>query len=289
MQYSKFFDEIFSSQVVATEAALAKYIPYLTAHKEGKILKFPKAEKLQLGFFDSKDKFPYQKEQEDKKPGVAIVPMEGMLTKSGSWWDSGTDEIADTLFDFYKDSSIKAIVLDFDSAGGTTDSVIPMEYALSKRNKPVISCVNPSCFSAANYIASLTDSIFAVHRMATVGSIGIMAVMMNDDKMYADMGIKRIEIYPPESEWKNKASREAKAGKPQLYKDEILSPWAIHFQDMMKSNRKKLDLTVEGILNGRTFYAYDAVKNGLIDGIKPMDEILQYALDYNNRKRFESL
>jgi protease-4 len=101
--------------------------------------------------------------------------------------------------------------------------------------------------------------------------------------------IKRIEIYPPESDWKNLASRQAEEGKVKLYQDDILSPWAIHFQNLMKSNRKKLDLTVDGILNGRTFYAYDAVTNGLIDGIKPMDEILQYAFDYSTRKKFETL
>ena len=289
MQYSKFFDEIFSSHIVATDAALAKYIPYLTAHKNGAILEFPEAEKLKLGFFDALTKSPYQNESDDKKPGVAIVPVHGMLSKSGSWWDIGTDEIADTLFDLYADDSVKAIVLDFDSAGGTTDSVIPMEHAISKRTKPVISSVNASCFSAANYIACLTDKIFAVHRMASVGSIGIMAQFVNDDKYYANLGIKIIEIYAPESDFKNKPSREAKAGKPKLFQDEILSPWAIHFQNTVKANRKKLDLTVEGILNGRTFYAYDAATNGLIDGIKPMDEILNYAFDYSSRNKFETL
>jgi len=289
MQYSQFFDEVFSSHIVATKSALAKYIPYLTAHKNGVIMKFPKAEKLILGFFDSLSKSPYQNESEDKKPGVAIVPIQGMLTKSGSWWDAGTDEIADMLFDLYADDSITAIVLDFNSCGGTTDSVIPMEHAISKRNKPVISAINPSCYSAANYIACLTDKIFAVHRMAAVGSIGIMATMQNADKMYADMGIKNIEIYAPESDFKNKPSREALAGKPKLFQDEILSPWAIHFQNTVKTNRKKLDLTVEGILNGRTFYAYDAVTNGLIDGIKPIDEILNYAFDYSSRIKFETL
>jgi protease-4 len=289
MQYSKFFDEILSSQIVATESALAKYIPYLTAHKNGTILEFPEAEKLKLGFFDALTKSPYNKEAEDKKSGVAIVPMHGMLSKSGSWWDIGTDEIADTLFELYADDSIKAIVLDFDSAGGTTDSVIPMEHAIAKRNKPVISAVNASCYSASNYISCLTDKIFAVHRMAGIGSIGIMAVIYNDDKYYANLGIKILEIYPPESNFKNQPSREAKAGKPKLFQDEILSPWAIHFQNTVKLNRKKLDLTVEGILNGRTFYAYDAVTNGLIDGIKPMDEILLYAFDYSSRIKFETL
>lgn len=288
MQYSRFFDEIFSSHIVATEAALAKYIPYLTAHKNGQILDFPEAEKLAVGFFDSMMKSPFPQDG-DKQPGVAIIPVNGLLSMSGSWWEPGTTELADTLRSLYADESVKAIVLEFNSQGGTTDSVIPMELALSKRNKPVISAVNPNCCSASNYIACLTDKIFAVHRMAVVGSIGIRATFTDDKGYYEKMGVKIIEVYPPESDWKNKEVREVLAGKPKLFQDEILSPWAIDFQNIVKANRKQLDLSVEGILNGRIFYAYDAVTNGMIDGIKPMDEILNYAFDYSTRKKFENL
>lgn len=289
MQYSEFFDEIFGSLIVATDSALAKYGPYLAAHREGKILEFPEATVLKLGFFDSLTKSPYQNEAENKTAGVAIVPVQGLLTKNGSWWDPGTDEIAESLFELYADPLVKAIVLDVNSPGGTTHSVIPMEHAIGKRNKPVISAVNPQAYSSANYIVSLTDVVFSTHRMGETGSIGVMATWTVDKKDMWGNPIKRIEIYPPESDWKNLASRQAEEGKTKLYQDDILTPWALHFQNIMKANRKKLDLTVEGILNGRNFYAYDAVTNGLIDGIKPMDEILQYAFDYSTRKKFETL
>ena len=292
MQYSKFFDELFSSPIVATDAALGKYFPYLHAHKEGTILEFPATEKLVMGFFDGMMKSPYSAlgtTPENKATGVAIIPIHGLLTKNGSWWDPGTDEIAESLLALYADDSIKAIVFDFNSQGGTTHSIIPMEDAIAKRNKTIISAINPQCCSASNYLASLTDKIFSTHSMGEVGSIGIYGSWMNKDKFYANEGIKIYKIYPPESNWKNLPTREAEAGKTKLYQDEILSPWAIHFQDIVKKNRPNLDMTVDGILNGRTFYAFDAVKNGLIDGIKPMDEILNYAFDYNNRKKFENL
>lgn len=289
MQYSEFFDEIFGSLIVATDSALAKYGPYLAAHREGKILEFPEATVLKLGFFDSLTKSPYKNEEENKTAGVAIVPIQGVLTKKGSWWDPGTDEIAESLFELYADPMVKAIVLDVCSPGGTTHSVIPMEYAIGKRNKPVISAINPQAYSCANYIVSMTDMIFSTHRMGETGSIGVTTSWTVDKKDMWGNPIKRIEIYPPESNWKHLPEREAEAGKPKLYQEEILTPWALQFQNIVKANRKKLDLSVDGILNGRTFYAYDAVTNGLIDGIKPMDEILQYAFDYSTRKKFETL
>ena len=289
MKYSKFFDEIFSSLTVATDASLEKYEPYLKALKNGTILSFPEQEKLLLGFFDGMMKTPFPNKTEEKGQGVAVIPINGLLSSAGSWWDIGTKEIANVLHELYANEAVKAIVFDISSQGGTTECVIPLESAIAKRNKPIISAVNSSCYSAAYYIASLTDKILSVHRMGNVGSIGIMTEWVNNEKALSDAGYKKIKIYAPESEWKNKPTREAEAGKPQLFKDEILSPWAIQFQNIVKANRKALDLNVEGILNGRTFYAYDALTNGLIDGIKPMDEILQYAFDYSTRKKFETL
>ena len=41
-------------------------------------------------------------------------------------------------------------------------------------------------------------------------------MIMDDRKMMKEIGIKIIEIIPPESKWKNKPQREARDGKPQL-------------------------------------------------------------------------
>ena len=108
-------------------------------------------------------------------------------------------------------------------------------------------------------------------------------------EMWEKYGIKRIVITPPESSWKNRTTKEAKAGKTKLLIEEELTPWATFFQNEMKKGRPALDESVEGILNGRTFFAYDAVNNGLIDGIRPMDEIVKYAFEFAERQKIENL
>ena len=47
----------------------------------------------------------------------------------------------------------------------------------------------------------------------------------------------------------------------------MLNPLARQFQEAVKAHRKDLKQDVEGILNGRMFYARQALANGLIDEV----------------------
>lgn len=295
MQYSKFFQEILNGRnLIVTAEGMAKYKPYLVAHSNGKVLEFPEIAPLQVGLFDETSSQIRNILQGEEKPDntVAVLPLEGVLTRSGSWWDYGTDDLAEQLDELVHDESIKAVVLRTHCAGGTTHSLVPMEAVLRKNretiNKPIIQAVDSARFSAAEYIGSFCHKSFATHKMAEVGSIGVMARMQNADKFYKEKGIEYIEVVPPESKWKNKAQREAKKGNTKLLIEEELTPWALHFQETMRANRPNIDEDVEGILEGRTFFAYDGVKNGLLDGIMPFKDILEYAFSYTERQALES-
>jgi protease-4 len=83
---------------------------------------------------------------------------------------------------------------------------------------------------------------------------------------YKKQGIKIIEIYPPESSDKNKTYRDAIDGKTQTMIDEVLTPLAVNFQNIVKEHRP-VDESVDGVLSGKMFYAEDAIKAGLVDEI----------------------
>lgn len=290
MQYAGFFSEIYDSPIIATRSGLQKYLPYLQAHQEGRILDFPELPELKMSLFDIKNGFS---SQENTKPedSIAVIPIKGLMTREGSWWDYGADDYAELLKQAYADQSIKAIILRMNTVGGTVDSAFPFNAALAIRNKPVMTAIDAKCYSMGEMVAVQTDKIFAVDGMAGLGSIGIMSRMENwDEALKKQYGVKIIEVYPPESKWKNKPEREAMAGKTQLLIDEVLSPWAQHFQEVVRKGRPKLDETVEGILEGRTFFAKDCTpdKNGLIDGIMPFDEIVKYAADFQRNDKLNS-
>lgn len=290
MQYAGFFSEIFESIIIAQRSGLQKYLPYLNAHQEGKILDFPERNALQMSLFDISNGFL---SQENVKPenSVAVIPISGLITREGSWWDYGANDYAELMEKAFSDDSIKAIVIRMNSVGGTIDCTFPFRAAFAKKNKPVIGAIDSKAYSIGYYAISYCDKIFGIDDMVGLGSIGVMSRMEDwDEALKKQYGLKIVEIYPPESKWKNKAEREALKGKPDLLISETLSPWAQHFQDVVRTNRAALNETVEGVLEGRTFFARDSKLNGngLIDGIMPFDQIVKYAADYERNDKLNS-
>jgi len=294
-KYSRFFGELYSSVFIVHPDALNKYLPYLKAINQGKIIALPEKKALKMGMFDQFAN-PFANPEDQNEPeteGVAVIPINGVITRAGGWWDYGTEEISDCIEDAYEDDSISAIVLQMDCMGGSADSIFPIKEALAQKTKPVICAVDSQAYSLGYYIAALCDKVIAVDNMAQVGSIGVMASLVNWDGAYKKMGIKKIDCYPPESNWKNRAYNEAIEGKPALLIKEELSPWAQHFQAVVRACRPKLNEGIEGTLQGRTFFANftpeNAMINGLIDDIMPMGSIIQYAFQLaksNQTKQF---
>lgn len=289
MQYAGFFSEIFESPIVATREGLQKYLPYLIAHQEGRILDFPERSKLSMSLFDIPNSVFATGDQKPEN-AVAVIPIRGLITRDGSWWDHGADDYGDMMKAAFADDSIKAVVLRLNSVGGTVDSGFPFKAAMKYKNKPVIGAIDSKAYSMGYYAISFADKIFAVDDMAGLGSIGVMATLQNNDEAYKQMGIKLIEVYPPESSWKNKPEREAMKGKTDLLVTETLSPWAKHFQELVRANRPALNEEVEGVIEGRTFFAYDSKPegNGLIDGVMPFDEIVKYAANYDRNDKLNN-
>lgn len=224
--------------------------------------------------------FPDKEEEPDT---VAVVPVQGPLTKGGTPWDFGGDEIADMISTSFAAENVKAVVLDVHSPGGSTFALQGIKGAMKKRNKPVIAAVNSMSMSAGYYISAMADQVVAVDEMAEVGSIGVMAEVVNFDGFFEDNNIQIHRIVPPESKHKNASFFKAREGDYDDFIDEELTPWAQHFQQFVKDNRPGLKAETEGIISGKTFYASQAKDIGLIDDTMPMDDIIQLAFDRANR------
>ena len=206
---------------------------------------------------------------------IAIFSITGMMLKYAhfnfstedlEWIVPGIDDIASLLEYVMQSEDIDGAILVFNTPGGTTQSLIRLEEVLKNRTKPVVAVVDGMCASAGMYAASLCDRIIALNKMCNVGSIGVMVQLVDYGPYYKKQGIKIIEIYPPESADKNKSYRDAIDGKTQTMIDEVLTPLAVNFQDIVRTHRQ-VDESIEGVLSGKMFYAEDAIKAGLVDEI----------------------
>jgi len=222
---------------------------------------------------------------------VVIIPIIGMMTKYGSWYSYGIDEIANVIRAVDMSPNICGSILLCNTPGGSNQSLLQIEDAMRNRTKPCVGVIDGNCFSAGIYALSFCNKIVATNLMCEVGSIGAMSFLVDDSEYWENLGIKELEFYPPESEFKNLDIREALKGNAEMLIKEQLSPIAIHFQNIIKENRPKIDLKVPGIIGGKTFYAKDAVNSKLIDDIMNIDSAVQLVqtLSQNQKNIYSQL
>jgi len=201
---------------------------------------------------------------------VAVISLKGDMMKGGTMCSYGTEELAAVVREAADAKNIIGIRLDIDSGGGAVDAIPPMLDAIAycqSKGKPVVAACD-LCASAAYYVASHCDSIVAVNDIsAEFGSIGVMMQFPDYAKYYEQKGIKIHTIYSDLSDYKNAPFEAARKGDYKSIKEEMLNPLARQFQEAVKSHRKDLKQDIDGILNGRVFYARQSLVNGLIDEV----------------------
>lgn len=199
---------------------------------------------------------------------VAIISLRGDMMKEGTMCSYGTEEIAAVIREAAASKKIIGIRLDIDSGGGAVDAIAPMLDAIifaQGEGKPVVACCD-LCASAAYYVACHCNEIVACNDISSeFGSIGVMIQFPDYAKYYEQKGIKVHTIYSDLSSYKNAPFEAALKGDYKSIKEETLNPLARQFQEAVKNHRKNLDQKTDGILNGRMFFASDALKVGLID------------------------
>lgn len=219
------------------------------------------------------------------KGSIAIVPLQGAMLKHDTPCEFGTVSLAGQIRLAADHKNIKAIILDIDSGGGAINALPPIldaiDYARGKM--PVIAHCDVAA-SAAYYTAVHCDQIILSNEIsAQVGSIGVMISFADMQPMWEREGVKFHTIYAPESSEKNKAFELALKGDYELIQQEVLSPLARQFQQVVTLHRPNLDSSVPGILSGRMFFAREALQCGMIDGIGTLEQALDIASKLSER------
>lgn len=135
------------------------------------------------------------------RDGVAIVPIAGVLAQRFDWlaavcgWT--TYEGLSATFDaMLVDYRVRAILLDVESPGGEVNGMLDIadEIAAANAVKPVWAVANSFAASAAYLVAASAGRLF-VPRLASVGSIGTVAVHVDQSGADQADGLKYTAIY----------------------------------------------------------------------------------------------
>lgn len=206
---------------------------------------------------------------------VGIVRIAGPMIKYGNWCAYGSDELVSFAEEFESNNNVIGQIWLIDTGGGSVDAVAPYHDFLSRKTKPVYA-VADMCASAGMWVAASCDRLFAENTISSCfGSIGVMATLYDFRERLKEMGVTEHVIYSLLSTHKNKSYHDALDGNYEGFQKEHLDPLAEKFIAHIKKNRPSLNQDVEGILSGKMFYAEEAKKHGLIDGVSNLSQAIE--------------
>lgn len=207
--------------------------------------------------------------------GVAVVPVYGILTHRGYAVDNAsqtltsTERLAATLQQLVADPGVAAVVLDFDTPGGSVQGVQELAdtiYGL-RGSKPIVGVANATAASGGYWALSQCDEC-VVTPSGWVGSIGV--IQAHDDLSAAmeKAGVKREYIVSGENKAEGNPTgpiSDATRAHLQAMSDAY---YASFTKTLARGRNTGLDtVRSEAWGRGRMVLAADALKAGMVDRV----------------------
>lgn len=218
----------------------------------------------------------------NKKGNVAWIKVRGVIAQDNSTSPfsrpKGASEIAKKIREAGKDETVKAIVLDINSPGGTVASVqdIYSEILRAKENKKVVALFRDVAASGGFYIAMAADKIVAEPGTIT-GSVGVIMQTGNVEGLFEKIGVKVTPITSGKYKDMGSAYRPMTDAEKAILQDMVDDTYG-QFLAAVKAGRpnvKPEDMTE--YTDGRIFTGQRAFNLGFIDKLGGEEEALALA------------
>lgn len=208
--------------------------------------------------------------------GIAVIQCSGTMMKYANSMGGGTSTVAirRAVRAAASDPSVKAIVIVYDTPGGTVagTSDLASDIAIARTKKPVWSYGEDLCASAGYLCCSQADRIYA-NDSALIGSIGVYLAVLDTSGRAEALKIK-VHLVKA-GEFKGAGA----AGTP--ITDQQLAEWqrlvntqCAQFIQAVSTGRRMTLNRVKALADGRVHIGQEAVKLGLIDRVSTLDECL---------------
>ncbi len=205
--------------------------------------------------------------------GDARIPIHGVLGNRRSFFDIlfgiapllTYDELISAVHQADEDPQVRRIIFDINSPGGRVDGLDDAAQAIAAVKKPTVARVRDMAASGGYWLASQADRIEVTSPVATVGSIGVLATVLDDKERLAMMGFKEIIIVSTDSPRKY-VDPVTEAGQKEIR--EVLDGIHRVFLKRVAEGRKApLPTVTESFGKGALIMATLALAVGMIDKI----------------------
>lgn len=216
------------------------------------------------------------------RDGVAIIQVEGVLSHkmnllteiSGG---TSTQIIGSQVKQALSDNSIKAIILEVDSQGGSVLGLSELSDLIfnARSEKPIVALASEYMASAAYFIGSAAGEVLISAETAIVGSIGVVQTHTDISKSEEMNGIKTTEITA--GKYKRIASEHeplTDEGRADLQAF-IDSYYSIFVKHVARNRGASIETVLADMADGRTFVGKQAIQSGLADGVSTLDALVK--------------
>lgn len=218
---------------------------------------------------------------------VAVINISGPIvdgdsveqTLLGGTQAATSGQLMKEIRDAAADSSVKALVLHINSPGGSVTAAEEVGRELERfketTKKPIVTSMGDQAASAAYWLASYSDVIYANSSTLT-GSIGVYMPYMNVEDLYKKIGVytgkiksgPHKDILSPDREMTAEEREILQGIVNQLY-DEFIA---------VVANGRKMDTdAVRALADGRVYTGKQAQQLGLVDEIGNYYDALEAA------------
>jgi len=215
-----------------------------------------------------------QRYQSIEGGSIAVIDIQGTMTKAGSsLGGGGTVEARKAIRQAEEDKTVASIILRFDSPGGTVSGTADLAAEVKATTKPTIAFVEDLCCSAAMWVASQCDEIYANNATAMIGSIGTFMGLYDISKALETEGVKAVIIKAGEFKGGGFPGMEITDAQQAEWQKQIDALQA-EFTAGIAAGRKLSIDQAKTLVTGLTYVASEAMSLKLIDGIKTFDDVV---------------
>lgn len=214
----------------------------------------------------------------DIRDGVAVININGVMSKGLSHLEKAfgmvdVDEISDALDYVGESAEAEAVLLAFDSPGGSVTGIPELADKVAALNakKPVVAYTDSMMASAAYWVGSQAYAIYAAPS-ANIGSIGVYIPYLDATRMMEMQGLK-VDLF---TSGKYKGAGVGNTALTDDQKKMVQDRVNYLFSEFKAAVTEKRDIEDED-MQGQTFFGTQAKANGLIDDLSDLNGALKDA------------
>ena len=219
-----------------------------------------------------------QRQQPRQDGAIAVIPVHGCVAHRADAFEASsggtsTEVIGRQLQKALGDDSIKSVLLDFSTPGGSVEGVPELASQIAKATavKPIVAHINALAASAGYWLASQCSEI-VITPSGMAGSLGVFMLLIDESEALKEAGITINAIsagdYKLEGAPWEPLSDESRAH----YQGQVDAV----YRDFLASVAKGRGVSVADVKKqygqGRMFDAKESLSRGIVDRIATFDE-----------------